>query len=254
MGKVRWLRNAGRLAVLLVAVGVGFLVPTLQVDPLEPRADAVVEGVDMDRVRIDVFEELGGGIEIAPSEVPIDTLLVFYPGGLVRPHAYVWMGVALAPRGVRTVIPAMPFDLAVLGRDRADGLMDAYGASVDHVVLAGHSLGGAMAASYAARNPGNLDGLVLMGAYPAGGDDLSGLELPTLVLAAEHDGLASLSEVEEGLTRLPAGTPLEVLPGAVHAFFGRYGPQRGDGAPSRSRHDVEQDVIERVARFVSSLD
>jgi Predicted esterase len=179
--------------------------------------------------------------------------LVFYPGGLVRPHAYVWLGVALAPRGVRTVIPTMPFDLAVLGRDRAGGLIDAFGETGNRVVLAGHSLGGAMAAAFAVRNANRVDGLVLMGAYPAAGDDLSGFDFPTLVLAAEHDGLASLAEVQDGLARLPVDASLEVVPGAVHAFFGRYGPQRGDGNATVPRTIVERDLITRIVAFLASV-
>ena len=96
-------------------------------------------------------------------------MFVLYPGGLVRPQAYEWLGHALAARGVETVIPEMPLDLAVLGTDRATALIDRYAAGRP-VVLGGHSLGGAMAASYAAKNPAKLSGLILMAAYPAEGD------------------------------------------------------------------------------------
>ena len=88
------------------------------------------------------------------------------------------------------------------------------------VVIGGHSLGGAMAARFVARRPDAASGLVLMGAFSAEGDDLSALPLRVLVLAAENDGLATLSEVRAGLSRLPDTAELTVVGGAVHSFFG----------------------------------
>ena len=36
----------------------------------------------------------------------------------------------------------------------------------------------------------------------------------------------------DGLKRLPAGSQLVQIDGGVHSFFGRYGPQAGDGVPT----------------------
>lgn len=204
-------------------------------------------------VRIGGFDDFGGGIDIAPVDGGADVLLVLYPGGLVRPHAYTWLGVALAPVGIRTLIPAMPLDLAVLGRDRATRLIEGKRGGEGRVVVAGHSLGGAMAASWAASNASEIDGLILMGAYPPRSDDLSSVSLATLVLAAEFDGLATLAEVEDGLARLPAGTGVEVIGGAVHAFFGRYGPQRGDGLPTVQRSVAEREIAGAVEAFLAGI-
>lgn len=241
------------ILVLALGVGLGWLAATLVPDPLRPSADAVVESVPPVTVRIGAFRGSGGGVEVAPADGGADTLLIVYPGGLVRPHAYAWLGVALAPVGVRTLIPAMPLDLAVLARDRASTLIERERDGERLVVVAGHSLGGAMAASWLSRHPGDADALVLMGAYPAAGDDLSGTDLPTLVLAAEHDGLATLAEVEEGMTRLPARSGMEIVDGAVHAFFGRYGPQRGDGLPTVTRARAESEIAGSVEAFLASL-
>jgi len=215
--------------------------------PLVPLQDAVVEGVPRPSVTVTLRE---GWIEISPLGAA-DTLLILYPGGLVRPHAYTWLGVALAPSGVRTLIPVFPFDLAVLAPDRAEVLLEAFAGETPRTVLAGHSLGGAMAARFVRRHPGAVDALVLMGAFSAQGDDLSGTLLPTLVLAAEHDGLATLEEVRAGMARLPAGARLEVLEGAVHSFFGRYGPQRGDGIPTVTRGAAEARIVRAVEAFLA---
>jgi hypothetical protein len=242
-------------AALLLALGVaaGWLTNALAPAPLRPSADAAVEDVPPALVRITAFREAGGGVEVAPADGGADVLFVLYPGGLVRPHAYTWLGVALAPVGVRTLIPAMPLDLAVLGRDRAGALIDRLAEDERRIVVAGHSLGGAMAAGWVERHPDGADGLVLMGAYPASGTDLSGRDLPTLVLAAEQDGLATLTEVRDGLARLPDRAGLEVVGGAVHAFFGRYGPQRGDGLPTVPRSTAEDEIAGAVEAFIASL-
>lgn len=241
------------LALLALGAGLGFLYGTLRRPALEPMQDAVVVGVQPNEVAVRYVDEAGGFIDIAPADGTADTLFILYPGGLVRPQAYTWLGVGLAPSGVRTLIPRFAFDLAVTAPGRASALLGALaedGLGYDRVVLGGHSLGGAMAARYTHRHPGRIDALVLMAAYSAEGDDLSAQSLPALVLAAERDGRATFPAVEAGLGRLPQGAELVIIPGAVHAFFGRYGPQGGDGVPTVSREEAERAILAALARFV----
>lgn len=232
--------------VVLLAFTAGRFSPTLRRPPLVLGQDAAVTGVTAEQVAVSYNPDLGGFIDVAPRG-DFSTLFTLYPGGLVRPQAYEWLGRALAPYGVRTLIPVFPLDLAVTAPDRAEGLL---GLAAGHpVVIGGHSLGGSMAARFALRHSEALRGLVLMGAYSAEGDDLSGLALETLVLAAEHDGLATLEEITAGMTRLPDGAALSVIPGAVHSFFGRYGPQRGDGLPTVTRAEAERQIVEELSAF-----
>ena len=73
--------------------------------------------------------------------------------------------------------------------------------------------------------PGKVQGLILMGAYPAGNVSLkSQTALRVLDLMGEHDTVAMASDVRGGLVRLPETTQLVTVQGSVHAFFGRYGP------------------------------
>lgn len=62
--------------------------------------------------------------------------------------------------GVDCFLVEMPCNLAILGMNKADEIMESY--EYDHWYLSGHSLGGAMAANYAAENYQELEGLVLM--------------------------------------------------------------------------------------------
>lgn len=110
-----------------------------------------------------------------------------------------------------------------------------------------------MAARYTDRHPEDIDELILMAAYSPEGNDLSELELPTLVLAADNDGLASLQEIRAAMTRLPPEAELVVIKGSVYAFFGRYGPQRGDGLPTVTRFDAEAQILAAVTLFLRQI-
>ena len=197
-------------------------------------------------------EEAGGYLDVRPTG-DASTLFIFYPGGLVRPQAYEWLGVALAPLDVRTVIVNMPLNLAVLAPERASEVLKTLDTIPEEVVIGGHSLGGAMAARYAHGHAQEVDGLVLMAAYPAGNNDLSSIALPTLVLAAEHDGLVSPQELNERAALLPENARLELVEGAVHSFFGRYGPQRGDGVPTTTRAAAEEEIVQTLRSFLDAV-
>ena len=255
MSPRRWRRALVTLAAMLAGYLIALAVPYLVRPPLILGQDAVSDAAS---AQVIVSLESAGGRTIV-ARPPVgtnesDLLVIVYPGGLVRPQAYEWLARALAARGHLTVIPELPFDLAVFGVDRAGSLVDRYGGG-KQVVLAGHSLGGAMAAQYAAAQPAStpLRGLVLLAAYPPDGVDLRKAPLRALVLQAENDGVADQGKVSGAPASLPAGTPLVVIPGAVHAFFGRYGPQSGDGVPTRSRAEAEAAIIEAVDGFLDRL-
>ena len=244
-----------RLAPLLLGLALGLLWPTLHRPALVLNQDAAYPGF-FPGIQNDVqarasWSELDGGvIDVRPVSGRADTLLVVYPGGLVRPQGYQWLGTALAARGVETVIVRFPFDLAVTGVGRAGAVIARY-ARGRPVYLAGHSLGGAMAAQYLSAQPGKVKGLILMGAYPAGNVSLkSQTALRVLDLMGEHDMVARASAVKDGLTRLPENTQLVTIRGSVHAFFGRYGPQAGDGVPTVTRTSAEAQIVDAVTRFV----
>ncbi len=249
----RFLSFVGILALVALGAGLGVAYMLLRPEPLVLHQDAVVAEVSSTSYTSTFVNEVGGYLDIRPAEGDAETLFVFYPGGLVRPQTYEWLGVAVAPLGVRTLIPVMPLDLAVIAPGRATQLLDSLETLPSRVVVGGHSLGGAMAARYALRNPERVDGLVLMGAYSAGNDDLSILDLSVLDLAAEHDGLATVAKVRDGLSRLPPDTRLELINGSVHSFFGRYGPQRGDGVPTVTRAQAETQISEELRVFFSAL-
>lgn len=244
----RWLGLILALALgYLLALAQGFLVRP----PLVIGQDAVPPSGQAAGPSSTLENEGSAFIDIRPGG-EAKTLLIYYPRGLVRPQAYEWLGRALAADGVQTVIPVFPLDLAVTGINRADALIKKFGGG-KQIIIAGHSLGGAMAAQYARSHTDQLSGMILMGAYPAGNVSLRDTNLPVLSLLAERDGVAAPTNVRDDLNRLPASAQLAVVPGAVHSFFGRYGPQKGDGLPTVTHTATGDEILKVIREFLDGL-
>ena len=240
------------IVAALLGFGAGVVRPIAMRPPLMVGQDAVVDGVPTGSTRVFVADAGGRVIVIEPTDRPATTAFVFYPGGLVRPQAYEWLGHALAEHGVRTLIPEFPADLAVIDAGRAGTVASTLAPGLP-VVVGGHSLGGVMAARYAFQHPDAVAGLVLMAAYPEDNVDLTGASFAALVLRAGEDGRADPALVDAAAERLPAGTRTEVIDGAAHSFFGRYGPQEGDGVPTVSRAHAEAQIRDALDRFFATL-
>lgn len=175
------------------------------------------------------------------------TGLVIYPGGRIEPEAYATVARRIATAGYLVVIPEMPLDLAVLAPSRANRVIDAH-PEIDHWVVGGHSLGGAMAATFTELSL-RVDGLVMWAAYPAMSVDLSGRDVESVALLGTEDGLVAADEVRGATARMPDGYVVIPIDGGNHAQFGDYGPQRGDGEAT-----IDPDVQwEAVADFTIDL-
>jgi len=146
--------------------------------------------------------------------------LIFYPGGKVEASAYAPLLRSLAAGGLDVYLTEMPLRLAVFAPDRADDVpRDAY----LRYFVGGHSLGGAMAAVYAASH--DVSGLVLLAAYPTKTLDET---LPVLSVYGTEDGVVDRGRLAAGRRYAPQTTEY-IIEGGNHAQFGSYGLQRGDG-------------------------
>ena len=152
--------------------------------------------------------------------------LIFYPGGRVEHRAYVPLMRELASNGVFCILCEMPFRLAVLNPDAADGLRET-SPEVRHWFIGGHSLGGVMAASYLADHPTEFEGLILLGSYAD--CDLSDSGLQVLSVFGSEDGVLDRRKYEAARSFLPPDSKEVVIRGGCHAYFGMYGAQSGDG-------------------------
>ena len=152
--------------------------------------------------------------------------LIFYPGGKVEHTAYPPLMEALASEGILCVLVEMPFRLAVLDVNAAEGIPEAF-PEVEHWYLGGHSLGGSMAASYLASHTEDFDGLILLGSYSTA--DLSGSGLSVLSVYGSEDGVMNREKYDGYRPNLPEGFTEVIIEGGNHACFGAYGEQEGDG-------------------------
>ncbi|USX54683.1 alpha/beta hydrolase [Lentzea sp. HUAS12] len=191
----------------------------------------------------------GDDATVLRPDGPVRAGLVFHPGARVDHRAYVPLLRRVAAQGFLVVVVKEPLNIALLGGDTAP--LRAEHPEVPVWAVGGHSLGGVAAARDVAADPA-VRGLVLWASYPV--DDLSGRGgLRAWSIRGERDGFTTREDVEDSRGLLPADTRFEVVPGAVHAFFGDYGDQPGDGVPSASRDDAQEKIVELTAAALGDL-
>ena len=169
--------------------------------------------------------------------------LIFYPGGKVEHTAYTPLMEALASEGILCVLVEMPFRLAVLDMNAAEGIPEAF-PEVERWYLGGHSLGGSMAASYLASHTEKFEGLILLGSYSTA--DLSGTELSVLSVYGSEDGVLNREKYAEYRPNLPEGFTETVIEGGNHAYFGAYGEQEGDGTATVTPDEQLRQTVEAI--------
>ena len=214
--------------------------------PLGPMPEAV-DALQSDSL---VQVKQDGWISFEPVNRNADTGLIIYPGGRVDPRSYAPTARAIAEQGYQVVIATMPLNLAVFNPGRAADIIAEY-PGISTWALAGHSLGGAMAANYIASNAQAVDALALWASYPAESDSLVETNLLALSLYATLDGLTSLYEIEDSQRLLPEDTQFTAIDGGNHGQFGWYGEQPGDNPATISR---EQQQLETITAMVTLLE
>ena len=222
------------LLLALVALLVAFVLYTGDYYRAGPTALAALES----DIGVQVTETDWGWLFDGPAE---DRALIFYPGAKVDTAAYAPLLHTLAAGGMDALLVDMPFHLAFFGMDRASGLMQAYDYAQWYV--GGHSLGGAMAADYAARHGDALAGLVLCAAYPSKALPDGILEVS---LYGTEDRVLNRDRLEKGRDYAPERLAELAIEGGNHAQFGDYGVQKGDGAAridAQSQRQIAVDFI-----------
>lgn len=179
--------------------------------------------------------------------------IVFYPGGLVDPIAYAPLLKELSVQGnVQTIIVPMPLDLAFFSINKANEVIATY-PNIKHWVIAGHSLGGSMAAEYVKNNPRAVEGLIYLGSYSADSTDLSNLPLKAISIYGTYDSGAQTISSPAAMSRLPPTAKLVLIDGGNHAQFGNYGPQKGDGTATISREQQQAQAVTVLVEFLKQF-
>ncbi len=233
------------LLAATICLAIGGVVLYLRPLPASGSATALLGDSDT----VDVTETLTH-LEFAPM-AGADTGLVFYPEALVDPRSYAPTLRPLAEAGILVVVVKMPLGIAFLGSGAAKGVISDH-PEIDRWAVGGHSLGGAVASSFARDNTDAVEGLVLWAAYPTRSmADTTGLDV--LSISASNDGLTTRSDIADSVDDLPPGATFVEVAGAVHAFFGDYGEQPGDGVPSIGRVEAQSQIVSATLEWLASL-
>ena len=173
-----------------------------------------------------------------------DTALIFYPGAKIEYVSYLPMMVQLSKKGVDCYLVEMPFNLAILGKNSADSIIDS--GNYTRYIMSGHSLGGAMAASYV-NETNKSDGLIMFAAYST-----TKISKPVLSIYGSEDKVLNLNAYNESMNLYDNFTE-HVIDGGNHAQFGYYGNQSGDGNASISAKIQQNECVNEILEFITHL-
>ena len=238
-------RTVGLVLLVLVAVmAAGWLWYT-QPQPLLPEAAASLASTPEV-----TFAEVDGRLEWSPADGDYDTGLIVYPGGKVPAAGYGPLARSIAAKGYLVVITPMPFNLAVFGIGAADGVIAAH-PEVTTWAMAGHSLGGSMAAQYIADHPDQIDGMAFWASYPA--TDLSTLDLSVVSIYGTNDPGAARMSGPEAQAKLPPDTVFVPIEGGNHEQMGWYTGQPNDGQATIERAGQQRQVAEATVAMLETI-
>ena len=178
--------------------------------------------------------------------------VLFFPGGLVAPRAYLPLAKGIAAENYAVHIIKMPGRMATRGYLNIKTLFDLEDPSKNYL-LGGHSQGGKMAAQFVFEHPKLVDGLFLLATSHPRDISLNSYKIPTIKIYAEKDGLASIAEVLENKDKLPLEAELKLLKGGNHSQFGYFGQLLMDGTPSINRETQHQQSIAYLTSFFDGI-
>lgn len=206
--------------------------------------------------------ESGDGVEVVTEPWlafrPVGTQptvgLIFYPGARADARAYAPIARDIAGGGYQVVVVPMPLNMAIFDPDAAGRVIETY-PDIERWVVGGHSLGGAVAASFARNHPDLVDGLVVWAPYyllkcP----DLSGTDLVAVTIYGTLDGLIPLTRVEASRPCLPADARWIAIEGGNHAQFSWYGGQTSDNPATITREMQQKEAISATLSLLATLE
>ena len=173
-----------------------------------------------------------------------DTAVIFYPGAKAEYTSYLPMFCSLSSKGVDCYLLEMPFNIALLGENEADKIIDT--TNYSRYILCGHSLGGVVASSYMAHS-GKGDGLIMLAGYST-----ENITKPTMSIYGSNDGNLNKKSYDEAKPHMSNMTEY-VIDGGNHAQFGYYGKQPGDNAANITPENQQNQTVTKILEFISKL-
>ena len=226
----KWLM-AGEIVLLILAILAGVFF--WYVSDYYRAEDVALEVMAQDS-GITVQDDL----TILSPTYPTDTAIIFYPGAKVEAEAYLPLLDQIRQTGVTCILVHMPFRMAIFDADAAEEVIAQF-PEFQHWYIAGHSMGGAMASKFAADHPGQVDGLILMGAYIYG--DYPD-EKTLTIYGSLNQSVEDHIDYTENIVEIEGGN---------HAQFGNYGPQEGDPPATISAQEQQAQTVAAIEAFLA---
>lgn len=225
------------LCIVVLIVGAFFVYFADYYHGTEVAASSLKSDGDVNVSRID-----GGYYFDGPGE---DAAMIFYPGAKVESMAYGNLMRTIAENGVDCFLVEMPFNFAFFGSDKADSIVDSYNYS--RWAMSGHSLGGIVAAAYAADNNDRIGYMVLLASYPnVKIDD----DIKMLSIYGDRDGVLNMESYEDARKFWNGNSTEEIIIGANHGGFGDYGLQKGDNNATISALEQQNRTAMLIVDFL----
>ena len=229
--------------LLVIVIGLGGIIvwtsntykPTIEFYEVVPKTEYRKEG------DFYVFD---------PKEEVKNIGIILYPGALVEPLAYGYYANELSKHGYLVSIPEVAFNLSITESDKAREFIDKY-PEIQTWYIGGHSMGGVSAALFAEDNQEDVNGVILLGAYPASSTNLADNHIRVLSIYGEKDGLTTLDDIEKSKTNLPDTTVFKEIKGGNHAQFGMYGIQKGDNSAEVQTLEQQEQMIKTTLEFLA---
>ncbi len=202
------------------------------------RADDVALAVMQNETTMQVKDNL---IILSPT-TPGDTALIFYPGAKVEYRAYLSILEKIKEScGITCILVKMPFNMAIFDGNAANEIIDQF-TDIKNWYIGGHSMGGAMASSYASKNQDKVKGLVLLGAYIYGNYPT---EKSLTIYGTFNTSVAEKISYIENIVAIEGGN---------HAQFGNYGKQKGDPDAMISNEEQQDIAVQAIKEFLAKRD
>lgn len=187
--------------------------------------------------------------------------VAFVHGGLVPPERYRWWAEHVASRGYVVFTATHPADLAIFAsgtsaeslervREASQDTEHPLAGAVDPdapAAIAGHSLGGVVAARCFVEDPEDFATVGIIASFPAGWDDLgTRAGDPVLSIVGANDGSADLTRVEAAILDQPEPRLYAVVEGLNHYDWAddvSEGELARDGARGRPVAEAREDAM-----------
>lgn len=203
---------------------------------------------------MEMGQDIGEGSEVKGLWIDgtgTEELLIFYPGARVEYTAYLPLLYDLAAKGTDCYLVKMPMNMAFFEMNAATKVMEQTKGMYESYYVAGHSLGGAMAASCVSKELQTSDqikGLVLLASYPTRSLDQEGFQVRSIY--GSEDKILNKEKLVQGRDLMPSDYAEVCIEGGNHAGFGSYGEQKGDGKALIHAEDQQSETIACILEMI----